>query len=93
MVNSNYTRSSLSSCDARVYTHFSYGRAGSDIEYLDRCSIYRGSNFNFREDAADGYEYAGQIVEANRGRNIVLSQSDLEVCGTDVRVSGDRVTA
>lgn len=81
-----------SSCNTRVYTHFSYGKKWADITSLDDCSVYRGSTWNFRPDTDDGYSFQGQVVEANRWRNVAHAASDAAICGPELRVTSAWIT-
>jgi len=82
----------IDACNTKVYTHFSYGLMWADVETTEQCSIYRGSTWNFRENGSDGYDFAGQTVEANRGRNVLLSAEDLELCGEELSATDSAIT-
>lgn len=58
------------------YENFYYGLWARWVESASQCSIYRWS-------AEDG----GQLVEANRGRNINLVRGDTDLCAVEMRVS------
>lgn len=61
-----------------TYDAFYFGRMAQNITLAEQCSIYKGSTSN-----------SGTLVEANRGRNISLTENDAQLCGVDIRVDGN----